>query len=393
MNSSNTKVKKLEEELVKCQHQVKNYEKESTSVAKMKAKLTEKTKELNLNKEQIDALENHIGELKEINEKCQRQLDVKSAECEKSGEINLMLTRSLEKGSGSTPTLKPGSAENTPYVPKQPYATGEAPKQNESQKRKERVLCFHEVVDEGSCPFAAQCMFSHKVAESDRKNKTLFKEAEQKKSKYLTRYKQRETKTRENADELGDEICEVAFWNGSNNSCQCSKKHNLDFERLQRGPCQMYILGVCHRGKKCWFSHEIPKSVKEDQATVEKAKMFAAGRRKNHDNKSCDYGKTDRSENMKNNPEINNERAANTMGILSPQRDQNEPNQTPNCRTYHHEEQCKQPNLSTPMHDPFLLLVRNMIQDQIQQAMMSQPHPTMYPPQPIHYFQNQIPHM
>ena len=50
--------------------------------------------------------------------------------------------------------------------------------------------------------------------------------------------------------------------------------HNLDFERIKRGVCHLYVLGKCYRQNKCWFTHEIPTSIKEDNVTIQAATNF-----------------------------------------------------------------------------------------------------------------------
>ena len=451
-------LKKLKEENEHLKQQIEKHQKAELNVAQAKAKVSEKTKELNLNKEQIDALENRIGELEVQSKEYKRKLDVKSAEYEKEKDINAQLAKNTNVQKRLQEQQTQTTNEET--IP----SKNQNNNQRILQQKPLRGLCCHEVVEKGSCPFSRRCMFSHNVTDGDRQNRETVIAAEQTKMNYITRKQQKEERREREIEPDTIDVCEKAYWNGPNPGCTCSKSHNLDFDKIKRGTCQLYILGKCRRRENCWFSHEVPKSVREDETTIEKAKHFAEKRKKKYHNASNNTSNTRRdpgsvegqmtnitnpqsqpscpkypapTENrllrntsdknegqssmasstrsyaasLKYNTPKNNGKSSkspeNSSGQPNVQNNptpaygvkpQNITNQGYNCSTPQQvyvqnpldaSQQTEQFNTPAPAHNPFLLLVRSMIQDQVRQAMMPISMSAI-PTQMDQYRQNQI---
>ena len=81
-----------------------------------------------------------------------------------------------------------------------------------------------------------------------------------------------------NVDEQ-NEICEQEFRKGPG-GCKmrhdCKKKHMLNFNRIRRGLCYLEFdqIGSCKRENNCWFTHEIPDIVRQDEAVIVKFKRW-----------------------------------------------------------------------------------------------------------------------
>ena len=257
-DTSSNKIQKLNDENNRLKEEMNKKNKEIANITKTNEKIADKNKELKHNKIQLNSLEDRIGELEKENEKYRRKLNVKTAEHQREQEVNLLLTQKIN-ARVETPILPPPTSNlNNDGI--------------DQNKRKSRGLCCHEIIDKNSCPFSPKCMFSHDITEADRDNPEIIAMAEQRKLTYL---KRRADKDRKEEDSTtNNNVCEIAFENGPN-SCTCDKFHNLKFERIKRGICHWYVLGKCRRGEDCWFTHEIPQSIKEDASTIQRAKRFA----------------------------------------------------------------------------------------------------------------------
>ena len=339
---------------------------------------------------------------------------------------------------------------------------------------------------------------------------------------YITRKQQKDQRRGKEVEMPPIDICENAYWNGPTTKCTCKKFHDLDFDKLRRGTCQLQLIGQCRCRDNCWFSHEIPQCVKENRSTIEKARQFVEERKKryrngettnngnaqrisggnrgqttnpeasqqrstpnlrspapknNVDEQRSPYssnGQTTRTPNPQSspvNPQVLNQglkphnmsepndsgytqRTSDNNGGQKTNTEANQQSRSPNLQypaPENNEEQSfpkrsirqtpimstpfdsptdlqfldqvgppqcisehgyngwapqhvyvPNPMLQTPLqieqptntttsaHDPFLLLVRNMIQDQIRQAMMAPPPTAMPPPTVQQYPQNQI---
>ena len=49
------------------------------------------------------------------------------------------------------------------------------------------------------------------------------------------------------------------------------QKHDLDYSKIKKGICFFEFTeeGSCKRQSECWFSHEIPASLRDDTETIE----------------------------------------------------------------------------------------------------------------------------
>ena len=288
---------------------------------------SEKTKEIKNLKTQVSALEDVVTKLKGNEKDLTCKLRVSSADHDREKELNTFLMRS----SNRTQTLeilepvKPSESgetrTNTVEVKrKEPSTNNDL---SDSRNIRKAKFCFHEFHSKGSCPFKTKCLFSHNVSNEDRENQDLvekiqrIKEEKSKTAKHNKKVngeqQQQQLLPLQQAPQLNQppqqkrnishneqptishtqNICETAFINGPGTcrSTQCSKIHNLDFVRIRKGLCHHHVLGECKRKETCWFTHEIPQSIKNKGDTVKQAKDFvqkSTERRKPLDSKSRD---------------------------------------------------------------------------------------------------------
>ena len=207
----------------------------------------------------------------------------------------------------------------------------------------------------------------------------------------------RRRKSFENNDQHEPEqvlnVCEKVFKNGPN-ACtpNCDKHHTLDFNRINRGICHLYVLGKCTRRDRCWFTHEIPKSILENALTVQDAERFVESRKKDGDQTKRKQPYMVRKDVPNQHLRDVNSNAVNSGGAISLENQTNPslPNLKPTADTQYpgqsHGENSNQtslqPQLQPLSHDPFLLLVRTMIQEQIKQQMTQQFQYPLYHPLP-----------
>ena len=376
INNQNTEsqIKNLTEENKQLQEEAQKKDKkiadQQKSVSLHNGRMTEKNREIKLLKTQISSLEDRLGELDNAKEIYKRDLDVKTVDYEREKELNNLLTQRQNK-----------SGEIRMQVPKENDADQEA-------RRKRRGLCCHEVLKKDSCPFL-NCMFTHMISDDDRNDPAKVANAEKKKSTVQIRNKQNDSKT----DHL--DICETVF-HGGEGSCkaECTKHHNLDFERIKRGVCHLYVLGKCYRQNKCWFTHEIPTSIKEDNVTIQAAANFLKYREQSAEAKPVKNTKIATATGERNDTDGGQKSDERTNNAMSSPRDMetsaislsgNDQNQAHSLNTNYTQQELQhqlkpknQPQHQLPSHDPFLLQIKAMIQDQFRE-LMSQPQTVQYP--------------
>ena len=77
---------------------------------------------------------------------------------------------------------------------------------------------------------------------------------------------------------MEEAVCYEDFTNGpgrcKNNNC--TKRHDLDFMKIERGLCfhEFNESGSCKRKRNCWFSHEIPSELRHNNEDKEKIKKL-----------------------------------------------------------------------------------------------------------------------
>ena len=347
------------------------------NIQKSGEKIAEKNKELKQAKTQINSLEETIGELSESKRKQERELAVSNLDYEREKELNILLTKKQNE-EGSNRKAK----SSTP------------PPQRES-KRKVRGACCHEILEKGSCPFP-KCMFTHAISEEERNDTARISEAQRKKSNI--KYINKPNRYRSNP---AQEPCETLFRNGPN-TCReqhCNKSHNLDFTKIKRGVCHLYVVGNCKRGEKCWFTHQIPGVILNDKGTVREAENFIQRNEMSKQRKVSNRQQQHQEADLLMNPNPGNRFAsqlhhANTTSVsneeeapeyIQPHSNtyQSTPQQTPHLmhQQNYQGSQFQLPYQENTCHgqstvpklqgdntqNPFLLLVRSMIQDQLNQ--------------------------
>ena len=334
------------------------------------AKITEKNKEIKLLKSQLNSLEEQIGELQDRENALKRSLDVKTVECKREKEINTLL---MQKQSNSE------KREN--------ISAGDRPQQE--ARKKVRGLCCHEMLKPKSCPFP-NCMFSHQISDEDRSNQAFVTAAQQKKLSI---------QSKRQSENLSNPICEVVFKNGPG-SCnpECNDFHALDFDRIKRGICYLHITGTCQRGNRCWFTHQVPLSVRNDPRTIKAADDFTKAWKLKSESRN--NGLVDNIEeslasgNTNTGTEENNyieEIPDNTQNVHHPNshgvyQNPNDLTENRNVLPPVYNDVQNQPQRQPSFDDSFLLLVKTMIQDQIRQC-ISQPTQQYMPYPPWATFQ------
>ena len=190
---------------------------------------------------------------------------------------------------------------------------------------------------------------------------------------------------------------------------------------IQRGICHLHVLGLCNRQAKCWFTHEIPSSIKRNNDIVKAAKEFlktrkerraATAKNSDHQNRrrSAEISDTeapiaedvrggtttnatpptDRDETLHSSMTVQDQyksmqsRKANERDSSSIQNSHEGPSM---CQRSNSDQQQKPvPTLPTPSQDDsFLFLIRTTIQDQIRQMFQMPPYPQYYPTHPLQY--------
>ena len=223
-------------------------------------KITTKNKEIRSLKTQINALEEEIGDLQDKEKNLERLLNVKTAEYDREKDINSLL---MQKRLCNLQDDKQATLQRNDNV------------------KKIRDLCCHEMSKAGSCTFK-KCMFSHDISDQDRNNSVKKNKAEQQLLAIEARKKSNETaKTSPLSSTANNiDVCETVFKNGAGSCTQdCPKRHELDFSRIKKGICHLYIAGECRRGTNCWFTHEVPNSIKNDNNRLLLAKDFIRSRK------------------------------------------------------------------------------------------------------------------
>ena len=172
---------------------------------------------------------------------------------------------------------------------------------------RERDFCISEFFNPGSCTYR-RCMFKHAITDDNRQDQCIIDRLQRKRRDI-------ETRREVNADNGGEtlasnqkEICLTAFQNGEN-SCkaECPHEHNLNYQRIRKGICYFYISGTCHREDKCWFSHEIPSSIKAKPEVMQASAAFVKRMKDKKSNSS-----TESVENTSN----NNRKRGNESSLL-----------------------------------------------------------------------------
>ena len=151
-------------------------------------------------------------------------------------------------------------------------------KQFSDNEKGKKMVCVHEFFEKGSCQFnrtSRGCNFSHEITDDMRKDIKLSDRA--KKIRQNMKIKPARDVRNGKGAITANKICETSFKNGPN-TCDdnCTLRHDLDFERIKRGICHYYVLGICQRNEKCIFSHEVPETIMNDKRTQEAAERFAA---------------------------------------------------------------------------------------------------------------------
>ena len=238
-------------------------------------------------KTQVSGLEDQVNQLQGELRKAEVNLNVAKADYEAEKELNRFLVRRANKADDAlestmqqsqTPTEETASRSPKPLPQTGNQILDPHPIENlGAKKRSERDFCFYEFFQVGSCPFP-RCMFNHTIPEEEKINQ----QARDKMNK-LKSERQRRNQRPINASRP-KEVCETVFKNGPN-SCttDCPCEHNLDFERIRNGVCHDYVLKQCRRRDKCWFSHQVPESMKIDDNVIKSAEKFTRIRAQKHE--------------------------------------------------------------------------------------------------------------
>ena len=228
LNDSVNQLEELQNENKQLNEKIIQFEKQMTESRKNSEKVADKNKEIKQVKTQISSLEERIGELQNENQQCVRELNVSKADLQREKELNTLLTRKNNE------EVAKNGAKNANEV------KVEAPNPKRQAKRNNRGLCWHEVLESESCPFA-NCMFSHEVSADDRQNEQIRTQALRNKANAPPR--------REN--------------------------HNV--QPSKRYLCHFFVLDMCRRGDRCRFSHDASKFPADNH--TQKAKQYIESRK------------------------------------------------------------------------------------------------------------------
>ena len=174
-------------------------------------------------------------------------------------------------------------------------------------ERIQNCLCFREFEKMGSCKRKNNCWFTHEIPDKIRREKeaiekikilrsNIKRNKEERKKKRSNNGEQNGSNKNERKEPIGNgehemesswgkkekriveiidmrnkervvEICEKEFKNGKGacKSRECSKKHNIDFVKLNNGICrkELWEKGSCKKNK-CKYTHEIPSQMRRD---------------------------------------------------------------------------------------------------------------------------------
>ena len=258
------------------------------------------TQHINRLKTQVDSMETEVNHLRSEIDRLQNLLDVARADHNREKELNTLLVRkalAIEESTSKIKDVKPieiqpaNEQEESKRIAKD--RTDHTEFENEDQR--ERDFCINEFFVPGSCTYR-RCMFKHVITDENRQDQRNIDRLQRKSREIEAR---REFKAEKGAGPSvpnQKEICLTAFRNGEN-SCraECPHEHNLDYQRIKKGICYFYISGTCHRDDKCWFSHEIPASIKTKPEVVKAATEFV---KRMKDKKLA--GRIERAENIEN---------------------------------------------------------------------------------------------
>ena len=289
-----------------------------------KKKLSEAKKTIESLKVRIKAFETSVNELQETNSGLKSELQIKTASYEREVELNNILIKQASKPANAETQQDSHRQQEEDQPMSQTTTTGQndpSEGHDSSNQKDGKGICCYEFEKKDSCTFKDRCKFSHAIGEETRKNKDI-----QQKMKRVRDNKTNNQRTNKlcvteyfrqgmcnysrngkecmfshnitndmrndevtnqrmtnlwqklNRSPIPQQICPTVFRDGPNScSPECEKKHNLDFQKINRGICHLFVLGTCRRKDKCNFTHEIPKTVLEDEVIQQKAKKFKDG--------------------------------------------------------------------------------------------------------------------
>ena len=395
-------------------------------------KIAAKNKEILSLKTQISALEATLSKMENDLQQHKRDLNVAQADHQREKELNTFFLRNQNREASqngkidnifpmksSGPQQPPNSQPQHDFcetVFKQGYGscTPECTKNHKFNfERLNRGVCHLYV--KGKCRRNERCWFSHEIPESLKKDDNIIQAAEEFVNKRRTKKHSGENNTKpahhrsENLP-VQHNYCETVFTQGQG-SCkpECPKYHDFGFVRLNRGICHLFVKGKCRRRERCWFTHEIPESIKTKSSTVQTAEDFLKKRKDNTGNhsqhqtqtkgtqgkRSKDNDNVAENEAQERTPTPTISNTSTQAEATSPQQQKQAGNSTRripiepmniqqsdrctsfNYNSYDNSEQFVPQNIQPPCpemvpQDPFLLLVKTMIQDQLRQQLVTQ---------------------
>ena len=211
----------------------------------------------------------------------QRQLNIAEANFTAERDLNRFIVRKANEEFDKSHNQNQGEERGPTGIDETPTEeTNNIPPNVRAQQRphvkKERDFCFYVFFDKDPCPFV-RCMFSHDIPNDERSNQETTERMQKLLNEKKNKQKQRYSYSRRPETGLDEDFCEKAFRNGPG-SCSCSKQHNLDYDRVRKGACYLYILDQCRWKEKCHFSHQIPHSIKSEAQVIKTAAEFVRAR-------------------------------------------------------------------------------------------------------------------